>query len=433
MTLASVGEFLCCCKGTIAFGIRSGDHNLALLRSSSDRCKHWDFFPVGDQIHLGELSDAESRGQFDQFCLSSSHRRSGCCFVNMNSLKLNSEENVGRCRAACNSSDLASSNLSQFLEYTMPTVPVQHLSKNCIWDGSAKRCPSTDADSIPFFYLSDLWETFNEWSAYGAGVPLVLNGEQTVVQYYVPYLSAMQLYVRSAARPQLRFRKLGEESDISDSDFRDTSSETSSDGESETVRATRRCRTSWCTSQTSSSLRRSSSCSLLDEERCEAENRGELLFEYFEHAVPYSRVPLLDKISSLARQTPELSTLRSLDLLPTSWMSIAWYPIYRIPTGPTLQDLAACFLTFHSLSTPLEGGSQQYEKGSHQNGLRSDKYVLPSFGLGSYKLRGAFWTSVGNLERRLASDLQNSAGYWLKDLRVRHPDFEFFMSHNNRV
>lgn len=31
------------------------------------------------------------------------------------------------------------------------------------------------------------------------------------------------------------------------------------------------------------------------------------------------------------------------------------YPIHRIPTGPTLQSLDACFLTFHSLSTAFQG------------------------------------------------------------------------------
>jgi len=35
------------------------------------------------------------------------------------------------------------------------------------------------------------------------------------------------------------------------------------------------------------------------------------------------------------------------------------YPIYRIPTGPTLKDLDACFLTFHSLYTSL-GGNEIY-------------------------------------------------------------------------
>ena len=48
--------------------------------------------------------------------------------------------------------------------------------------------------SSPYFCLGDLWEAFNEWSFYGAGVPLLLNGSDSVIQYYVPYLSAIQLY-----------------------------------------------------------------------------------------------------------------------------------------------------------------------------------------------------------------------------------------------
>ena len=55
-------------------------------------------------------------------------------------------------------------------------------------------------DSPPYFCLDDLWESFREWSAYGAGVPLVLNGGESVIQYYVPYLSAIQLYA-DPARP----------------------------------------------------------------------------------------------------------------------------------------------------------------------------------------------------------------------------------------
>lgn len=46
----------------------------------------------------------------------------------------------------------------------------------------------------PYFVLGDLWESFKEWSAYGAGVPLILNDSDSVVQYYVPYLSGIQLY-----------------------------------------------------------------------------------------------------------------------------------------------------------------------------------------------------------------------------------------------
>lgn len=47
----------------------------------------------------------------------------------------------------------------------------------------------------PYFLLGDLWEAFKEWSAYGAGVPLILNDCDSVIQYYVPYLSGIQLYV----------------------------------------------------------------------------------------------------------------------------------------------------------------------------------------------------------------------------------------------
>lgn len=55
------------------------------------------------------------------------------------------------------------------------------------------------------FVLGDLWESFKEWSAYGAGVPLLLNGSVSVVQYYVPYLSGIQLYI-DPSKPSPRSR-----------------------------------------------------------------------------------------------------------------------------------------------------------------------------------------------------------------------------------
>lgn len=57
---------------------------------------------------------------------------------------------------------------------------------------------SIGVDLCPYFDLRDLWESFKEWSAYGAGVPLLLNGNDAVIQYYVPYLSGIQLYVDSS-------------------------------------------------------------------------------------------------------------------------------------------------------------------------------------------------------------------------------------------
>lgn len=54
-----------------------------------------------------------------------------------------------------------------------------------------------------YFSIGDLWESFQEWSAYGAGVPFLLNGTYPTTQYYVPFLSGMQIYV-DPNKPHMR-------------------------------------------------------------------------------------------------------------------------------------------------------------------------------------------------------------------------------------
>lgn len=72
-----------------------------------------------------------------------------------------------------------------------------------------------------------------------------------------------------------------------------------------------------------------------------------------------------------------------------------------------------------------------------RQGSRGDECITPSrcpldakplraFGLASYKLRGAVWSS--NPEKRLATTLQHVADEHLKDLCVDHPDFNYFTS-----
>lgn len=63
-----------------------------------------------------------------------------------------------------------------------------------------------DVEYQSYFTLNDLWESFKEWSVYGAGVPLVLDQSESVVQYYVPYLSGIQLYSQSAEKSITRSR-----------------------------------------------------------------------------------------------------------------------------------------------------------------------------------------------------------------------------------
>lgn len=332
-------------------------------------------------------------------------------------------------------------NLDRFLEFTTPTVPLQYLPKTLM-----KGWRVSEAESMPFFSLGDLWESFNEWSAYGAGVPIVLNGSDSVMQYYVPSLSAIQLYTHPSG-PNIGRRRPGEESDVSDGDYRDTGSEGSSSDEAERdskyggAMHWRNSEPLDCDFDANLTFDRLASRSQSKAEQegfssDDGEGSSCLSFQYFELAAPYSREPLSDKIENLAKNFPQLKTLRSIDLLPTSWLSVAWYPIYRIPTGPTLRDLAPCFLTFHSLSTPLkDGGSIDVSTGGKSvpvtpisNLGGSPKIALPVFGLASYKLKGTVWSTTGNCERQRAISLLQSADQWLRSHQVKHPDYDFFLS-----
>lgn len=344
-----------------------------------------------------------------------------------------SSPSVSAARPACR-------NLDRFLEYTTPLIPVQFLPKTSI-----KGWRTSEVESLPFYTLDDLWDSFKEWSAYGAGVPLVLNGSDSVIQYYVPYLSAIQLYAVSS-KPTIQKRHSGIESDASDGDlYRDTSSETSSDSEAERGPGCIR-NLQWGNHQTFDTDRltledhsRGSQEGFSSDESEVGGYPGRPVFEYFERALPVSREPLADKVADLARNCPEMKTLRSIDLLPASWMSVAWYPIYRIPTGQTLRDLDASFLTFHPLATPLKdcGNNQFGNEGQAvfgtfvTSGRKSPKISLPVFGLSSYKFRGPTWNSNGSSERQQAHSLLQSAEKWLSLLCVEHPDFQFFLSRSS--
>ncbi|KAM4116507.1 hypothetical protein ACB094_02G056000 [Castanea mollissima] len=329
-------------------------------------------------------------------------------------------------------------NLDRFLEHTTPVVTAQYLSKTSIrgW----RTCEPAVLN--PYFVLGDLWESFKEWSAYGAGVPLLLNGSDSVVQYYVPYLSGIQLYI-DPSKPSSRQRRPGEESDSMSS--RESSSDSSSDDGVER-QASNVVNGSWNQPNIDANIQGLKRISLRNKTIAgsssdESENcspPGQLVFEYFEHDPPFSREPLADKIQVLASRFPKLRTYWSCDLSPLSWISVAWYPIYRIPTGPTLQNLDACFLTFHSLSTPFQITSTDglHFRGSRPKEVRSAdlpiKLSLPIFGLASYKFKVSVWNPNGVYECQRVNLLLRAADNWLRQLQVNHPDYRFFLSHNSQ-
>ncbi|XP_017981059.1 PREDICTED: uncharacterized protein LOC18613631 [Theobroma cacao] len=326
------------------------------------------------------------------------------------------------CSASPSSPKIANlTNLDRLMESVTPFVPAQ-----CFSEEKRRGRRTRELDVHPHYCLGDLWECFSEWSVYGVEVPLLLNGSDYVKQYYVPSLSGIQLYVDPH-----RLRRPSEDSDAESS--RETSSAGSSDCETDR-RVKGGVDGAW-DQPNSQRMSRPPMSSSSDEVEV-GKSPGLLVFEYFEQEQPHHRKPLYDKISSLASQFPDIRMYRSCDLLPASWISVAWYPIYRIPMGPTLQNLDASFLTFHSLSTHFRSKSPlQYPASSSRkvSGVdASSKISLPVFGVASYKLRGSILTPNGSQEWQQASSLLQAADNWLRGLQVHLPDFQFFVSHNSQ-
>ncbi|CAN8247927.1 unnamed protein product [Cochlearia groenlandica] len=306
------------------------------------------------------------------------------------------------------------SNLDRFLHCTTPVVPPQSLPKaeirslNRIWH-------PWEREKVEYFRLSNLWDCYDEWSAYGAGVPIRLSNGDSLVQYYVPYLSAIQIFTSRSSLIRLR-----DDSEYGESETRDSFSDSYSE-ESE-----------------SDKLSRSAS----DEEHHDPpllhpsnERLGLLYLQYFERSPPYARVPLMDKINELAQRYPGLMSLRSVDLSPASWMAVAWYPIYHIPMGRTIKDLSTCFLTYHTLSSSFQDMEPEENGGEKERTRKEGEGVtLLPFGLATYKMQGNVWLSEddhghghgqGQDQERVVS-LLSVADSWLKQLRVQHHDFNYF-------
>ncbi|KAJ1402399.1 hypothetical protein SESBI_28091 [Sesbania bispinosa] len=309
------------------------------------------------------------------------------------------------------------SNLDTLLASLTPFVPVQLSPEIALPKMKGNRTP--ESKGSPYFFLEDLWESFREWSTYGLEVPLITNGGDSIKQYFVPYLSAIQLY----AEPHI-LRRLSEDSGAESS--KETSSADSSDEADKQVRGGNLMNIN---SQSLSrlTLRDRTTSSYCSHKTEVYDSPMQLVYEYFEGAPPHFRPPFHNKVSTLASDFPYLNQYRSSDISPSSW-----YPIYRIPVGSTLVSLDASFLTFHALSTHSRSKNQpQFHASSGRKVHGADGSLnisLPIFGLASYKLRGSILTPNGASEFQQINSLTQAAADWLQNLQVRHPDFEFFVS-----
>ncbi|KAF8370183.1 hypothetical protein HHK36_031815 [Tetracentron sinense] len=281
------------------------------------------------------------------------------------------------------------SNLDRFIDCTTPVIQSQFLPKISIRNLNRLWHP-WERETVEYFTLGDLWSCYDEWSAYGAGVPIVLNNKETVVQYYVPYLSAIQIFTSNASLSSFH-----EESETGDCETRDSFSDSCSDD---------------CESE---KLWRWDGCSSEDgvfEQDCLwhlSDRLGYLYFQFFERSAPYGRVPLMDKINGLARRYPGLMTSKSVDLSPASWMAVAW----------------SLSLSLSMYMDPEENTGITERKRKEGEGI-----TLSPFGLATYKMKGSVWVAgeSGHDQERLML-LFSTADSWLKQLRVQHHDFNYFI------
>ncbi|KAI4319802.1 hypothetical protein MLD38_033357 [Melastoma candidum] len=306
----------------------------------------------------------------------------------------------------------APSNLDCFLRIITPVVRSQLLPKSEVRDLNSFWHP-WEREKVECFRLEDLWECFDEWSAYGAGVPIVINDEESLVQYYVPYLSAIQIFTSLSSLNRLR-----EEAEARECETRESSSDICSE------------------ENDSDKSRISDGCSSDDggfeqhNARHPNERLGHLYLQYYEKSAPYARVPLTDKINELTRRYLGLKSLRNVDLSPASWMAVAWYPIYHIPMGRTIKDLSTCFLTYHTLSSSFQdtdlGDEIDSGNGKVKGKEGEGRSSLQPFGLATYKMQGNVWVSGSGQDHDRLTSLLSVADSWLKQLAVQHHDFNYF-------
>ncbi|XP_076894553.1 uncharacterized protein LOC143546880 [Bidens hawaiensis] len=130
--------------------------------------------------------------------------------------------------------------------------------------------------------LQDIWEIYDEWSCCGVGVPILLETGESIVQYYVPYLSAIQIFTSTGSNHD------------NDEDDNDNINLTNL------------------------------GCSSYEDH---------LYVQFNESCSPYMRVPFLDKIIELAQNYPGLLTFDINDISPASWMSVAWLVLGGLETA----------------------------------------------------------------------------------------------------
>ncbi|XP_052882770.1 uncharacterized protein LOC108471750 [Gossypium arboreum] len=263
-------------------------------------------------------------------------------------------------------------------DFTVPNVPT-HSNLQCFLQcitPIVKKCNKSSKEEAEKegFKLSEVWESYSEWSAYGVAVPILLNNGDRVVQYYSPTLSALQLYTSTLIDDKLWGKDKNDKTSSNDNRSCLGSNVAKNDDNS-------------CNIQTTA-------------DRC-----GYLYCQYDETTTPYDRVPFTEKVSEL-------------------------YPVYQIPTAINVKELSACFVTYHPLFSLPQASENMKLEVEKVEGKKSkeEEMCLPPFAMVSYKMFGTLWTNPKTTDSDIALRHRTAACCWLKQLNFHHHDFNFFMS-----
>ncbi|EES13174.1 uncharacterized protein LOC8064310 isoform X1 [Sorghum bicolor] len=334
------------------------------------------------------------------------------------------------------------SDLETFIYSATPVIgraPCM-ISSTCSWDQVVSN--SVCQHDISNVSLRRIWEWYEEPGCYGLEVKALsnlssktsCNSSSEFFAYFVPYLSAIQLFGWSRNNMNHSFGVQGKELL--------KASNTASSMSSHHVNA--KVHTLFEESNAS-----------LPESSLVVEDHGELMFEYFETEQPSFRPPLFEKIKGLVSganvsdhqifgDPGKLQNAKLCELHPASWFCVAWYPVYRVPRG----NFRAAFLTYHSL------GKLVHQKCSLDTNDEHTRVVSPVVGLQSYNDKGEQWFQLRcpDLKQLPREDSSKTDPAEVHKERLRtlkmgalamaravvpkgigesvnhHPDYEFFLS-----
>ncbi|TVU13664.1 hypothetical protein EJB05_37084 [Eragrostis curvula] len=290
-------------------------------------------------------------------------------------------------------------NLESFIHSATPTIsPIPRLRRsNCSWGENCR--DSVCQHDVSSVSLRSIWEWYEEPGCYGLEVraesdlssKTSCSNNSEFLAYFVPYLSAIQLFGWSRKNRNHSFGVQGREV-----------------------------------------LKSSSTAS--------------------SHPVSSkSHKPIKELVSSanvsdhrVLGDPEKLQNVKLCDLHPASWYCVAWYPVYRVPRG----NLRAAFLTYHSL------GKLVTEKCSPDMAVEYNRIVSPVVGLQSYNDKGEQWFQLRCSDFKLSpsDDASKTSRAEVLKERLRtlkmgalamsravtpngtgksvnhHPDYEFFLS-----